>query len=168
MENFNYNVIIHNNGNEIVIKTNDVTYAIREFLRADDAGCNACLCNGYTGEVLCHNGDEPYCTNEMALMVLGYLCAEQWGEPADEPHIVPADGVVADPAVALLSAMFGIPADEVVARHNHTDDNPLEEVLTAITNAVAGPLGAVMALPSPDGGLDVFPYLPPNPKGLPS
>ena len=49
MENFNYNVIIHNNGNEIVIKTNDVTYAIREYLRADEAGCEACLCNGYTG-----------------------------------------------------------------------------------------------------------------------
>lgn len=84
MENFNYNVIIHNNGNEIVIKTNDVSYAIREYLRADEAGCEVCLCNGYTGEVLCHNGDEPYCTDEMALMVLGYMCAEAWGEE-DEP-----------------------------------------------------------------------------------
>lgn len=121
MENFNYNLIIKNNGNEIVIKTNDVNYAIREFLRADEAGCDACLCNGYTGEVLCHNGDEPYCTDEMALMILGYMCAEAWGEenePADEPPIVPADGVIADPAVALLTAMFGIPADEVVALHN--------------------------------------------------
>ena len=87
MENFNYNVIIHNNGNEIVIKTNDVSYAIREYLRADEAGCEVCVCNGYTGEVLCHNGDEPWCTDEMALMVLGYLCAENWGEEAedDEP-----------------------------------------------------------------------------------
>ena len=84
MENFNYNVIIKNNGNEIVIKTNDVSYAIREYLRADEAGCEVCLCNGYTGEVLCHNGDEPYCTDEMALMVLGYMCAEAWGEE-DEP-----------------------------------------------------------------------------------
>ena len=111
MENFNYNVIIHNNGNEIVIKTNDVSYAIREYLRADEAGCEVCLCNGYTGEVLCHNGDEPYCTDEMALMVLGYLCAENWG---DEP----ADEVDADPAVALIASLFGIPADEVVAIHN--------------------------------------------------
>ena len=87
MENFNYNLIIKNNGNEIVIKTNDVSYAIREYLRADEAGCDVCLCNGYTGEVLCHNGDEPYCTDEMALMVLGYMCAEAWGdvdEPAEE------------------------------------------------------------------------------------
>ena len=84
MENFNYNLIIKNNGNEIVIKTNDVTYAIREYLRADEAGCEVCLCNGYTGEVLCHNGDEPYCTDEMALMVLGYLCAENWGDEVED------------------------------------------------------------------------------------
>ena len=84
MENFNYNVIIHNNGNEIVIKTNDVSYAIREYLRADEAGCEVCICNGYTGEVLCHNGDEPYCTDEMALMVLGYMCAEAWGEEDED------------------------------------------------------------------------------------
>jgi hypothetical protein len=120
MENFNYNVIIKNNGNEIVIKTNDVIYAIREFLRAVEAECDACLCNGYTGEVLCHNGDEPWCTDEMALMILGYMCAEHWGEEVedDEPHIVPADGAIADPAVALISSLFGIPADEVVAIHN--------------------------------------------------
>ena len=84
MENFNYNLIIKNNGNEIVIKTSDVSYAIREYLRADEAGCDACLCNGYTGEVLCHNGDEPYCTDEMALMVLGYMCAEAWGDEVED------------------------------------------------------------------------------------
>ena len=115
MENFNYNVIIHNNGNEIVIKTNDVTYAIREYLRADEAGCEVCLCNGFTGEVLCHNGEEPWCTDEMALMILGYMCAEAWGDEdkGDEPAETPAD-----PAVALLSAIFDISADEVVALHN--------------------------------------------------
>ena len=84
MENFNYNLIIKSNGNEIVIKTNDVSYAIREYLRADDAGCDVCLCNGYTGEVLCHNGDEPYCTDEMALMILGFMCAEAWGEDDED------------------------------------------------------------------------------------
>lgn len=88
MENFNYNLIIKNNGNEIVIKTNDVIYAIREYLRADEAGCEVCLCNGYTGEVLCHNGDEPWCTDEMALMMLGYMCAEAWGEEEETGSIV--------------------------------------------------------------------------------
>ena len=116
MENFNYNLIIKNNGNEIAIKTNDVSYAIREFLRADEAGCEACLCNGYTGEVLCHNGDEPYCTNEMALMILGHLCAEAWGDEVEDDE--PAEEAVADPAVALVASLFGIPADEVVAIHN--------------------------------------------------
>ena len=116
MENFNYNLIIKNNGNEIVIKTNDVSYAIREYLRADEAGCEVCLCNGYTGEVLCHNGDEPYCTDEMALMVLGYMCAENWGDEDEDDE--PADEVDADPAVALIASLFGIPADEVVAIHN--------------------------------------------------
>lgn len=132
MENFNYNVIIKNNGNEIVIKTNDVTYAIREYLRADEAGCEVCLCNGFTGEVLCHNGDEPYCTDEMALMVLGYMCAENWGDEVEDEDVpicqscggeidengncewcgriygsadVPADGVVANPIIAMLDEM---------------------------------------------------------------
>ena len=132
MENFNYNVIIHNNGNEIVIKTNDVTYAIREHLRACEAGCEVCLCNGFTGEVLCHNGEEPWCTDEMALMILGYMCAEAWGDEDEDEDVpicqscggeidengncewcgrfygsadVPADGVVANPIVALLDEM---------------------------------------------------------------
>ena len=117
MENFNYNLIIKNNGNEIVIKTNDVSYAIREYLRADEAGCEVCICNGYTGEVLYHNGEEPWCTDEMALMMLGYLIEQVEAEEEEESHIVPADGAIADPAVALMSSLFGIPADEVVALH---------------------------------------------------
>ena len=114
MENFNYNVIIKNNGNEIVIKTNDVTYAIREYLRADEAGCEVCVCNGYTGEVLCHNGDEPWCTDEMALMILGYLCAENWGDEDDEPaevtggedEMTTAEGMV----LGLIKALGGLPS----------------------------------------------------------
>jgi hypothetical protein len=94
MKNFNYNLTIINNGNEIVIKTNDVAYAIKEYLRADEAGCEVCLCNGYTGEVLCHNGDEPWCTDEMALMILGYMCAEQWGDEDDEPFCGECGGPV--------------------------------------------------------------------------
>jgi hypothetical protein len=116
MENFNYHLTIKTNGNEIVIKTNDVSYAIREFLRADEAGCGACLCNGYTGEVLCHNGDEPWCTDEMALMILGHLCAEHWGEEAedDEPaeetggedEMTTAEGMV----LGLIQALGGLPS----------------------------------------------------------
>lgn len=111
MKNFNYNLTIQNNGNEIEIKTNDVNYAIRECLRADKAGCEVCLCNGFTGEVLCNNGDEPYCTEEMALMILGYLCAEAWGDEDEDEEPI-------DPAVALISSLFGISTDEAVALHN--------------------------------------------------
>ena len=96
MENYTYNLIIKNNGNEIVIKTNDVTYAIREYLRADEAGCEVCLCNGFTGEVLCHNGDEPYCTDEMALMILGYMCAEAWGDETEDDEEEETGGSLID------------------------------------------------------------------------
>ena len=108
MENFNYNVIIHNNGNEIVIKTNDVSYAIKEYLRADEAGCEVCICNGYTGEVLCHNGDEPYCTDEMALMVLGYMCAEAWGEEDEDDE--PAEETGGEMVLRLIAGMGGLPS----------------------------------------------------------
>lgn len=123
MENFNYNVIIHNNGNEIVIKTNNVSYAIREYLRADEAGYEVCLCNGYTGEVLCHNGDEPYCTDEMALMVLGYMCAEAWGdededdEPAeeeDEDEVVCVNGKLMS---AFLAEVLALPGRDLDVSH---------------------------------------------------
>jgi hypothetical protein len=108
MENFNYNVIIHNNGNEIVIKTNDVSYAIREYLRADEAGCEVCLCNGYTGEVLCHNGDEPYCTAEMALMVLGYLWAENGGDEVEDDESAEETG--GEMVLRLIAGMGGLPS----------------------------------------------------------
>ena len=104
MENFNYNLIIKNNGNELVIKTNDVNYPIREFLRADEAGCEVCLCNGFTGEVLCHNGDEPWCTDEMSLMMLGFV-VEQAGAEEDEDEDEPVE-VVEVPGMGLVSAFL--------------------------------------------------------------
>ena len=87
MENFNYNVIIKNNGNEIVIKTNDVNYAIRECLRANEAECEVCVCNGFTGEVLAlcgHPEGEDFATDEMALMMVGYLAEQAWGDEDED------------------------------------------------------------------------------------
>ena len=110
MENFNYNLIIKNNGNEIVIKTNDVTYAIREHLRACEAGCEVCLCNGFTGEVLCHNGEEPWCTDEMALMILGYMCAEAWGEEDEDEDDEPAEESGGEMVLRLIAGMGGLPS----------------------------------------------------------
>lgn len=111
MRNFNYSVIITTEDNRFTYESNDVREAIRATFECADDSSEVCICNGYTGEVLFHNGDEPYCTDEMALMVLGYLCTENWGDE-DE------DEVDADPAVALIASLFGIPADEVVAIHN--------------------------------------------------
>ena len=110
MENYNYNLIIKNNGNEIVIKTNDVTYAIREHLRACEADCEVCLCNGFTGEVLCHTGDEPYCTDEMALMILGYMCAEAWGEEDEDEDDEPAEETGGEMVLRLIAGMGGLPS----------------------------------------------------------
>ena len=110
MKNFNYNLTIQNNGNEIEIKTNDVNYAIRECLRADEAGCEVCLCSGFTGEVLCHNGDERYCTEEMALMILGYMCAEAWGEEDEDEDDEPAEESGGEMVLRLIAGMGGLPS----------------------------------------------------------
>ena len=110
-----YAIISEFDNAKLTVETNDVHTACTEFLlRAEDAS-HVCICDGFTGEVLCHNGDEPWCTDEMALMILGYMCAEAWGDEdkGDELAETPAD-----PAVALLSAIFGISADEIVALHN--------------------------------------------------
>lgn len=104
MKNFNYNLIIQNNGNEIEIKTNDVNYAIRECLRADKAGCEVCLCNGFTGEVLCHNRNERYCTEEMALMMLGFVVEQAGAEEEKEDE--PVEVVEIDPTA--------VPSDDVL------------------------------------------------------
>ena len=148
MENFNYNVIIHNNSNEIVIKTNDVSYAIREYLRADEAGCEVCICNGYTGEVLCHNGDEPYCTDEMALMVLGYMCAEAWGEEdEDEDSDLPICGMCGGDVVNGVCEFCGRKVTPNTERISS-----IGEVVTTLFKQMADEMGVeVIPLPAPKG-----------------
>ena len=122
MTQFNYSVIITNETNRFTFETNDVREAIRAVFDIAEDNEQVCICNGYTGEVLFHNGEEPWLTDEMGLMMLGYLMEEAWGEEeaeeVEKPHIVPADGAIADPAVAMMSSLFGIPADEVVAIFN--------------------------------------------------
>ena len=87
MRNFNYSVIITTEDNRFTYESNDVREAIRATFECADESSEVCICNGYTGEVLFHNGDEPYCTDEMGLMMLGFLMEESWGEqeePQDE------------------------------------------------------------------------------------
>ena len=86
MRNFNYSVIITTEDNRFTYEFNDVREAIRATFECADENPEVCICNGYTGEVLFHNGDEPYCTDEMGLMMLGFLMEESWGEQEEEPE----------------------------------------------------------------------------------
>lgn len=86
MRNFNYSVIITTEDNRFTYESNDVREAIRATFECADENPEVCICNGYTGEVLFHNGDEPYCTDEMGLMMLGFLMEESWGEQKEEPE----------------------------------------------------------------------------------
>ena len=105
MKNFAYSVTITTEDNRFTYETNDVREAIRAVFECGEDDDHICLCNGYTGEVLYHNGEEPWCTDEMVLMMLGYLVeqAEAEEEPADEDE--PAE-VVEVPRIGLVSAFL--------------------------------------------------------------
>ena len=81
--NYSYNVNAYFEKAETTLRTNDVNVAIREFMEyvEDDVTCD--IVNGFTGEVLAianNPNHENYCTDEVALMILGVLYEEQWGE----------------------------------------------------------------------------------------
>ena len=79
--------------------------AIQEFFDYVADGVHCDIVNGFTGEVLaiaCSPEGEDFATDEMALMMLGHMCAEAWGEDDEPAHDVPAEGVVADPIIAML------------------------------------------------------------------
>ena len=100
MRNFNYSVIITTEDNRFTYESNDVREAIRVTFECADENSEVCICNGYTGEVLFHNGEEPYCTDEMSLMILGFLMEESWGEQEEEEN-EPVEVVAEVPVVAV-------------------------------------------------------------------
>lgn len=134
--NFAYHVNAHFAEVEATVRTNNPTIAIKEFLGHVEDGTHCDIVSGVTGEVLAIANCEDhadYATDEMALMVLGYLYATEnqpaeptcgeCGGPVDEngacQHCgVEDDTLTTDPAATLLSAIFGVPADEIVALHN--------------------------------------------------
>ena len=86
-----YAIISEFDNAKLTVETNDVYTACTEFLlRAEDAS-HVYICDGFTGEVLARTGDEPYCTDEMALMLLGHLMVEAWGEKEDEEEEPPRE-----------------------------------------------------------------------------
>lgn len=91
---------------KITTETNDIEVLFLEAER--HRGCDhLCICDGSTGEVLMHTGDEPYCTDEFALMAMGWLMAQHWGEEEDEPEEEEVSG--AEMVLALIEAMGGLP-----------------------------------------------------------
>lgn len=116
MKTYAYSVTVEGQGNQHIINTNDVSYAIHEFLRAHACGCEVCVCNGYTGEVLCHNGDEPYTTDEMGLMIEGYLSI--FGLPDgvelnnEEEEPAPVEAIGGEMVLALIDQLMaeGLPS----------------------------------------------------------
>jgi hypothetical protein len=75
-----YAVIAEYNDAKVTVETNDVEVMFLEIGQRQD--CNhLCVCDGTTGEVLMHTGDEPYCTDEFALMQLGWQALQSMDEP---------------------------------------------------------------------------------------
>lgn len=117
MKNFNYSVIITTEDNRFTYETNDVREAIRAVFECGEDDAHICLCNGYTGEVLYHNGEEPWCTDEMALMMLGFVVEQASAEEEEEED--EPDEVVEVPGLGLMSAflaeVLGLPGDAIIA-----------------------------------------------------
>ena len=84
MKNFNYNVNSYfADGSEITFRTNNVRDAIEAFFENVENGVHCNIVNGFTGEVLaiaCSPEGEDFATEEMALMFLGYMMENAWGE----------------------------------------------------------------------------------------
>ena len=157
MKTYAYSVTVEGQGNQHIINTNDVSYAIHEFLRAHACGCEVVVCNGTTGEVLCHNGDEPYTTDEMGLMIAGYLSI--FGLPEgvemsdeDEDSDLPTCGMCGGDVVDGVCEFCGRKVEPYTER---TPD--IGEVMVALAKQMADELG-----------VEAIPLSAPTPKGLPS
>ena len=86
--NFAYHVNAHFAEVEATVRTNNIKSALDDFLDNVAEGVHTDIVNGFTGEVLaianCPDADN-YVTDEMALMIIGHLCAETWGETEEMP-----------------------------------------------------------------------------------
>lgn len=88
-KNFAYHVNAHFTEVEATVRTNNPTIAIKEFLGHVEDGTHCDIVSGVTGEVLAIANCEDhadYATDEMALMVLGYLYATE-NQPAEPPVV---------------------------------------------------------------------------------
>ena len=90
MKNFNYNVNTYcADGDEMTLRTNSINSALDAFFASAEDGHHTDIVNGFTGEVLAiANTDEPWVTDEMSLMMVGYLAEQAWGTPSIESEEV--------------------------------------------------------------------------------
>ena len=103
-----YSVRSFYNEARATLETNDVRIAIGEFLEYVEDGVTCDVINNLTGEVLAiaNNPDnEDYATEEMALMVLGFLTEE--ADPIhEETECLSAEDIV----LKMIQAMGGLPS----------------------------------------------------------
>lgn len=111
---FQYNVTTYASHEELTYRTNDPRRAIADFLDGARRRAHMNIVNGHTGEVLVianHPEGEKHCTDEMALMILGYLMEESWGSVEAEVEEEPID------VPAIIAERFGVPVEAVIALH---------------------------------------------------
>lgn len=125
--NFSYHVHAYFTKAQTTLETNDVNVAIGEFMEYVADGVRCDIMDGHTGEVLAiaNNPDnEDYATEEMALMVLGFLAKEAWGDAeAEEAECMECEEPDPDPiykemeclsaediVLKMLQAMGGLPS----------------------------------------------------------
>ena len=98
MMNFKYEVNTYMDNEEVIFRTNNPRNAIHAFFEALEVGAHVNIVDGTTGEVLaianCPDMNN-YTTDEMALMMLGYLMEAEWGheEADDEDSDLPTCGL---------------------------------------------------------------------------
>ena len=116
---------------EVDVKTNDVEIAILEMLKAYKTGNHAHVCDGATGEVLAlvNSPDgERYCTEEFALMTLGFLFKmEQEAEEEEEPEV---EREIIPNIFEVMSTLARQQAEEIL-NPEEPDPDPVEECMSA-------------------------------------
>lgn len=118
MMNFKYEVTTYMDGEEVIFRTNNPRNAITAFFDAVESDAHVNIVDGTTGEVLaianCPDMDN-YVTEEMSMMMLGWLIEHEWGEPVEEPAPeVERVPTIAEVMVALASQMANELGVEIV------------------------------------------------------
>ena len=121
---------------EVDVKTNDVEIAILEMLKADKTGNHAHVVDGFTGEVLAlvNSPDgERHCTEEFALMTLGFLFhLEQEASEEEEAECVDCEPEVEREIIPnIFEVMSTLARQQVEEILGPQEPAPAEECMSA-------------------------------------